>query len=138
MFGRDVVPEPIAFMYPRWSTEPWVYGSYSNWPTNVTLESHQNLRANVGRLYFAGEATSTPYFGFLHGAWTEGEEAGLRVARCVRTRGDCPDMQRYETLEGPEGVSRSENLNAEHGFTVDTRLFAPPPEEEEEGGNRPE
>ncbi|KUL81543.1 hypothetical protein ZTR_10061 [Talaromyces verruculosus] len=57
----DDVPDPIAFMYPRWSLEPWAYGSYSNWPYGVTLEMHQNLRANVGRLYFAGEATSAEY-----------------------------------------------------------------------------
>ena len=29
---------------------------------------HQNLRANVGRVWFAGEATSAEYYGFLHGA----------------------------------------------------------------------
>lgn len=31
MFGAENVPEPIAFMYPRWSLEAWAYGSYSNW-----------------------------------------------------------------------------------------------------------
>ncbi|KAL8713292.1 MAG: hypothetical protein Q9220_002491 [cf. Caloplaca sp. 1 TL-2023] len=80
MFGNDTVPDPIAFMYPRWSLEPWAYGSYSNWPPGTTLEMHQNLRANVGRLYFAGEATSTEYFGFLHGAWYEGQAVGQHVA----------------------------------------------------------
>ncbi|OKL60715.1 hypothetical protein UA08_03983 [Talaromyces atroroseus] len=76
MFGADKVPDPIAFMYPRWSLEPWAYGSYSNWPNGVSLEMHQNLRTNVGRLYFAGEATSTEYFGFLQGAWYEGKSVG--------------------------------------------------------------
>ena len=33
----------------------------------TSLEMHQNLRANVGRLFFAGEATSAEYYGFLHG-----------------------------------------------------------------------
>ncbi|KAL8971608.1 MAG: hypothetical protein Q9197_003182 [Variospora fuerteventurae] len=67
-FGAENVPKPIAFMYPRWSLEPWAYGTYSNWPPGTTLEMHQNLRANVDRLYFAGEATSSQYFGFLRGA----------------------------------------------------------------------
>jgi polyamine oxidase len=66
MFGKDI-PDPIDFMYPRWSTEPWAYGSYSNWPPGLSLETHQNLRANLGRLWFAGEATSVGYFGFLQG-----------------------------------------------------------------------
>ena len=67
MFGPEKVPAPIAFMYPRWSLEPWAFGSYSNWPPGTSLEMHQNLRSNVGRVYFAGEATSSEYYGFLHG-----------------------------------------------------------------------
>lgn len=67
MFGSDI-PDPIDFMYPRWSTEPWAYGSYSNWPAGMSIETHQNLRSNLGRLWFAGEATSVPYFGFLQGS----------------------------------------------------------------------
>ena len=80
MFPDIDVPEPTAFFYPRWTQTPWAYGSYSNWPAGTTLEMHENLRANVGRLYFAGEATSAEYFGFLHGAWYEGREAGERIA----------------------------------------------------------
>ncbi|KAL9017772.1 MAG: hypothetical protein Q9185_004929 [Variospora sp. 1 TL-2023] len=79
-FGAENVPEPIAFMYPRWSLEPWAYGSYSNWPPGTTPEMHQNLRANVDRLYFAGEATSSQYFGFLRGAWFEGQAVGEAIA----------------------------------------------------------
>ncbi|PLB49326.1 polyamine oxidase [Aspergillus steynii IBT 23096] len=87
MFPDIDVPEPVAFTYPRWSTEPWSLGSYSNWPAGTTLEMHQNLRANVDRLWFAGEATSAPYFGFLHGAWFEGRDAGREVADLLLGRG---------------------------------------------------
>ena len=45
MYGEDKVPDPIAFMYPRWSEVPWAYGSYSNWPSAMTLEMHQVRRA---------------------------------------------------------------------------------------------
>ena len=68
MFGKGNVPEPLDFMYPRWSTEPWAMGSYSNWPPGMSIETHQNLRANLDRLWFAGEATSAEYYGFLQGA----------------------------------------------------------------------
>lgn len=83
MFPNITVPEPTAFMYPRWTEVPWAKGSYSNWPPATTLEMHQNLRANVGRLWFAGEATSAEYFGFLQGAYFEGREVGGRVAEEV-------------------------------------------------------
>lgn len=67
MFGKSNVPNPLDFMYPRWSTTSWAYGSYSNWPPGLSLQMHQNLRANMGNLWFAGEANSVSYFGFLQG-----------------------------------------------------------------------
>jgi polyamine oxidase len=94
MFPETTIPDPIAFTYPRWSTEPWAFGSYSNWPAGTTLEMHQNLRANVGRLWFAGEATSAQYFGFLHGALFEGREVGMSVAALLQdecARGNRPE-----------------------------------------------
>ncbi|KAK8082405.1 N1-acetylpolyamine oxidase [Apiospora saccharicola] len=80
MFPDKKVPEPVAFCYPRWSFEEMAFGSYSNWPVGMTLEKHQNLRANVGRLYFAGEAMSAQYYGFL-------QDSGA-------------GMTRYEVLHG--------------------------------------
>ena len=106
MFGRDNVPAPIAFMFPRWTSTPWAYGSYSNWPPGMTLEMHQNLRANLGRLWFAGEATSAEYYGFLHGAWFEGQAVGEMLATCVRNRSgpaECKGEKRYEVLHGTTG-----------------------------------
>jgi polyamine oxidase len=117
MFPDINIPEPTAILYPRWSLTPWTYGSYSNWPVGTTLENHQNLRANVERLYFAGEHTSTEYFGFLHGAWFEGREVGERIAGMVAAAGaggygyknknatcvneaGCGEYTRYENLHG--------------------------------------
>ena len=113
MFGADKVPDPIAFMYPRWSLEPWAHGSYSNWPYGVTLEMHQNLRANVGRLYFAGEATSAEYFGFLQGAWYEGQSVAEQVVACLN--GKCADEAHYTPLHGSTPVSQYDKQN---GWTV--------------------
>ncbi len=125
MFGKDRVPDPIAFMYPRWTNTPWSYGSYSNWPPGVTIEEHQNLRTNVGRLHFAGEATSTQYFGFLQGAYTEGQLVGNAIAQCAKA-GSCPNQPRYERVSVQ---SRRENFNVEHGWLVDS-IIAPKEEAE--------
>ncbi|KAI0199873.1 amine oxidase [Astrocystis sublimbata] len=111
MFPDKHVPEPVDFMYPRWSTEEWAFGSYSNWPVGMTLEKHQNLRANVDRLWFAGEGTSAQYYGFLQGAWFEGRDVAQRIAgllkgpedevRCDNdTTIDCGPMVNYEVLHG--------------------------------------
>lgn len=50
-----------------------------------------NIRASVnGRLHFAGEATSLSYYGYLHGAYYEGEERGQQISDCIKTKtGGC-------------------------------------------------
>ncbi|KID75709.1 Polyamine oxidase 1 [Metarhizium brunneum] len=120
MFPNVTVPEPLAFMYPRWTKAPWCFGSYSNWPIGTTLEMHQNLRANTGRLWFAGEATSAENFGFLHGAWFEGMEAGSQVAALLKGEcahvyngAECGGRVHYETLRG---TSPLENYNVLNGW----------------------
>ncbi|KAF2396381.1 amine oxidase [Trichodelitschia bisporula] len=106
MFPKETVPDPIAFAYPRWSTTPWAYGSYSNWPPATSLDMHQNLRANVDRLWFAGEHTSASHFGYMQGAWFEGQDVGNRIGRliqgnCAEERaGDCGEMVHYDVLRG--------------------------------------
>jgi len=63
MFSNVTVPEPSEFFFPRWHSNKLFRGSYSNWPPAFTSQHLDNLRANVNRLYFAGEATSRKYFG---------------------------------------------------------------------------
>ena len=115
MYGAENVPMPTAFMYPNWSLEPWTFGSYSNWPTGTTLEEHQNLRANLGRLYFAGEATSTEYYGFLHGAYYEGIDAAMTVVGCLNGSQSCEPYARYQVLHG---TTTTNEYNATNGFDV--------------------
>ncbi|KAL7956833.1 hypothetical protein V8C34DRAFT_315376 [Trichoderma compactum] len=119
MFPNITIPEPIAFTYPRWASEPWSFGSYSNWPAGTSLLAHHNLRANTGRLWFAGEATSAEYFGFLHGAWFEGREAGAQVAAllqgrpCVQYGNDrlCGERKHHDPLTGTSPLSQYTLLN---------------------------
>ncbi|KAF4332776.1 n1-acetylpolyamine oxidase [Fusarium beomiforme] len=100
MFPDKNVTKPTAFTYPRWSTELWAYGSYSNWPVGMTLEKHQNMRANVERLWFAGEANSAEFFGFLHGAYTEGQVVAHMIGNIINGKAgdDEFELARYENL----------------------------------------
>ncbi len=127
MFPDINIPEPSAFTYPRWTTNPWTYGSYSNWPVGTTLEMHEDLRANVGRLYFAGEHTSSEYFGYLHGAWFEGREAGERIAgkitgECRNAIGGCGDYTIHDALYGTTDFS---DVNASNGVFASPFYVAP-------------
>jgi polyamine oxidase len=88
MFPNTSIPTPTAFFFPRWRADPLYRGSFSNWPAGFVAARQANVRANVGaRLWFAGEGTSRTHFGFLHGAYFEGQDIGGRVARCVNGAG---------------------------------------------------
>lgn len=121
------MPEPTAFLYPRWSSTPWARGSFSCWPAGTTLEQHQNLRANVERLWFAGEHTSSTYFGYMQGSWYEGVDVGGRIAgllkgACIggaptggatKGEGDCGEMVRYDVLHG---TTEEDEYNVQNGW----------------------
>ncbi|KAI9807809.1 MAG: hypothetical protein M1825_005114 [Sarcosagium campestre] len=111
MFGEDAVPEPIDFMYPRWGKTPWARGSYSNWPPGLTLEGHQNLRANNERLWYAGEATSPEFYGYLHGAYFEGKYVGESIAACLNGSNDCAPERYYDVLTGTTNISEYSKVN---------------------------
>ncbi|KAF9003063.1 amine oxidase [Cyathus striatus] len=95
MFPNVTIPEPSDFFFPRWHSDPLFRGSYSNWSPSFTNPYHDNLRANIDRLYFAGEATSIKYFGFLHGAYFEGLNIATTMIKCIEG-GGCADMK-HET-----------------------------------------
>ncbi|KAK0390645.1 hypothetical protein NLU13_0149 [Sarocladium strictum] len=124
MFPDVDVPVPTGFQYPRWGTTPWAYGSFSCWPAGTTLEQHQNLRANVDRLWFAGEHTSASFFGYMQGAYLEGVDVGNRLAglvngECLKAvaekhgEGGCDEMTRYEVLHG---TTEEDEYNIENGW----------------------
>jgi polyamine oxidase len=97
IYGEDI-PDPDAFYFPRWHSDPLFRGSYSNWPIGELDGHHDNMRAPLlNRLFFTGEAMSKPYFGFLQGAWIEGNSTGHAVAGCIR--GDCPEYPYYVALD---------------------------------------
>ena len=43
-------------------------------------EDFTRLGRNLGRLYFAGEATSEEWYGYIQGAYLSGEEKGKMIA----------------------------------------------------------
>ncbi|KAG2091612.1 hypothetical protein BD769DRAFT_1679412 [Suillus cothurnatus] len=85
MYPNTTIPDPVAFHPKRWNADPLFRGSYSNWPPSFLPGHSGNLRATVDkRLWFADEATSLKYFGFLHGAYFEGLNAGEEIAKCIK------------------------------------------------------
>ncbi|KAI8987175.1 hypothetical protein BDB01DRAFT_784883 [Pilobolus umbonatus] len=106
MFPMKKIEDPIDIFIPRWHHNPLFRGSYSNWPIGALRKHHMNLRAPLSgkdgtdqpKLWFAGEAMSADYYGFLHGAWLEGISAAQNVIQCIHHK--CPYHESYQYVSG--------------------------------------
>lgn len=92
MFPNTTLPD-FDILYHDWAADPLFRGSYSNFPPSWDPDLHQNLRSSVGqgRLRWAGEAGSAAWFGFLHGAYADGEAVALELIDCIQRGGVCED-----------------------------------------------
>lgn len=83
------VPEPSAFRRTNWGADLSARGAFSFDAVGSTPELRERLATPIdGRIFIAGEATSTESFGTVDGAYTEGvrvaDEVSRRAARDER------------------------------------------------------
>lgn len=80
MFGTQF-PAPISAQITRWGQDQYALGSYSFNAVGTTADTRSALAGSDwdGQLWFAGEATSTDYFGTTHGAVLSGREVALDI-----------------------------------------------------------
>ncbi|KAI8329754.1 hypothetical protein BC941DRAFT_405440 [Chlamydoabsidia padenii] len=96
MYGKNI-PEPTDIKFARWHSNPLFRGSYSNWPIGELDQHHENMKATLNnRVFFAGEAMSKRYYGFLQGAWINGGEVASKVNQCIKSK--CPVSTYYPKL----------------------------------------
>lgn len=79
IYGEEI-PNPSAIFYHRWSKDEFAQGSYSEPVVGTTSQDFKNLGRKLGRLYFAGEATSEEWYGYLQGAYLSGKEKAQIIA----------------------------------------------------------
>ena len=85
MFPNIVIPQPKEYHVSRWQSNPYSLGSYSSIRPNVTAANiNDKLAAPVGsatsgQVLFAGEHTSSQYFGTMHGAILTGQREANRI-----------------------------------------------------------
>ncbi|OBZ84748.1 Polyamine oxidase [Choanephora cucurbitarum] len=102
MFPSTPIEAPTDILIPRWHQNPLFHGSYSNWPIGASKKHHLNMRAPLyNRLWFAGEAMSADYYGYLHGAWLEGQSVAESILECL-TKNQCPVYEQHEYVTGCE------------------------------------
>ncbi|KAJ4720526.1 Polyamine oxidase 1 [Melia azedarach] len=83
LFGNKI-PEPQTILVPRWFSNRFYRGSYSNWPNGYTQERYNDLKEPVGPIYFAGEHTNATYIGYADGAYFSGITTAKDLISCLR------------------------------------------------------
>ncbi|WP_406307041.1 FAD-dependent oxidoreductase [Streptomyces sp. NBC_00885] len=80
--GPSSAKDPVAYLRTSWSTDPFARCSYSYLaPSTLGATARTLLAASVaGRLYFAGEATSSEAPSTAHGALESGRRAAAEVS----------------------------------------------------------
>lgn len=88
----EIFPDyaPTAAQFVDWPTEPGIETGYSvPSPGQVTTVGQALAEPHGERLYFAGEQTYVPYFGYMEGALQSGARAAREIVGAV-----CPDATR--------------------------------------------
>ena len=81
IFGSDFLQDMGRTVSSSWSLDPWSLGSYSAALPGKAQVREQLSQPLNGRIYFAGEACSTEYFGTIHGAWCSALAAAEQALR---------------------------------------------------------
>ncbi|HLG47785.1 MAG TPA: NAD(P)/FAD-dependent oxidoreductase [Reyranella sp.] len=80
MFGGNKMPEPEAFVFARWLSDPWSLGSYSYPAIGSPPEDHDDhARPLANRVFFAGEATEPVEYGTVHAALWSAEQTAEAI-----------------------------------------------------------
>ncbi|ESR59050.1 polyamine oxidase 1 [Citrus sinensis] len=87
LFGNKI-PEPQSIFVPRWWSNRFFNGSYSNWPNGFTQQSYKELKEPIGPIYFTGEHTNSTYLGYIDGAYFAGINTANDLIKCFKQFSD--------------------------------------------------
>lgn len=85
MFG-DGIPEAEQILVPKWWSNRFQRGSYSNYPILVDKKHFRDIRAPVGPVYFTGEHTSEKFNGYVHGGYLSGIDTANMVVESMKKK----------------------------------------------------
>lgn len=79
MFGENI-PLPTRLLKSEWSHDPYSRGAYCYVALGSTPEDIKSLSKSIrNKVFFAGEATNTKYWGCVHSAYMSGIRAAARI-----------------------------------------------------------
>jgi len=83
MFGEDI-PNPKRTFATKWNVDEFSYGIYSFNKVGHSPSFRKRLKKPIqNKIFFAGEATSSKFWGTLHGAYYSGNGAARKVVQAL-------------------------------------------------------
>ena len=68
----------------QWSRNRFTRGSYSDAMIGVDDQTYENIAGRLDRLFFAGEGTSSAWYGYAQGAYYTGKNLAEAIASCIK------------------------------------------------------
>ncbi|XVF79652.1 hypothetical protein PTKIN_Ptkin15bG0006100 [Pterospermum kingtungense] len=126
MFGPDI-PNATDILVPRWWSNRFQRGSYSNYPMISNNRVLNDIKAPVGRIFFAGEHTSERFNGYVHGAHLSGIETSKAILEEIRKEERKNDNQSFllEPLLALRGSLTLTQTEAVSGLYLSGKLGLP-------------
>ena len=83
MAGKFKIKKGDRVIVTAWEGDPWTLGSYSAATPGNAHQRAELARPIDGRIFFAGEATSSEFFSTCHGAYLTGIRAANEIAELL-------------------------------------------------------
>lgn len=79
-YPNSTIPDPVKIIRTFWANEHLSFGTYSFIPITGSPSDMDELAKPIDdKLFFAGEATSSRYYGTVHGAYISGYKAAQEI-----------------------------------------------------------
>ncbi|KAG7014256.1 Polyamine oxidase 1 [Cucurbita argyrosperma subsp. argyrosperma] len=128
MFGPDI-PDAIDILVPRWWSNRFQRGSYSNYPIISDCQIVQNIKEPIGRIFFTGEHTSERFNGYVHGGYLAGIDTSnalleeMRKDKERKSEGQSFLLEPLLALTGSLTLTQAETVSGLHKCDLPTQLY---------------
>ncbi|XP_059651025.1 polyamine oxidase 1-like [Cornus florida] len=127
MFGHDI-PDATDILVPRWWSNRFQRGSYSNYPIYFNNQIIHHIKEPVGQIFFTGEHTSERFSGYVHGAYLAGIDTGKALLEEMRKEERKSGSQNFLlepllALTGSLTLSQPDAVSGLHKCEIPRQLF---------------
>ncbi|KAL3882770.1 hypothetical protein ACJMK2_029077 [Sinanodonta woodiana] len=98
MYSDRDIPELVEYSIPRWISDPFFRGAFSNWPSGYPLYTFNGLNAPVGNIYFAGDYGDRFLYGTIQASYISALTVVDNIDKCVLGPDSCeaPYQPKYD------------------------------------------